>query len=392
MLKRTRPPAAVAAGALGLVAAAAGAVAASAQVTTAQVTTTPPGPYERARLLVESGRGAAGRQLLDSLVARSAPGSPALAEALWWRAAFAGDAVAAERDLLRVTGEVPASPRAGAATVRLAQLALLRDRPDEAAALLDPLVRAPALGRPADPARPQAAYWLARARLERRDLPGACSALDTAAAVPAAEPGLARQVALLRRRVAGCAESSRTTVAVASLATPPASSAQATTLRPAATQPPATPAPVPMPLGPVPGPPATPTPDPTTRTPTPSSPPLPSAPLSAPPSGSSPPGLTSPSLAPTPSRASSSRPTAPAFAVQIAAYDTRPGAESLVARLRTSGLDARAEGQGPAGDAAPFRIKVGRYPTRAAAAAALRDLRARGLTGFVTTAGAERAP
>jgi hypothetical protein len=111
------------------------------------------GPYERALRLVESGRGGEGRALTDSLVAAAGPGSPVLAEALWWRAALAADAAAAERDLRRLLDEVPASPRVGPATVRLAQLALLRDRPDEAAGLLDPPARGRAGGRPRAAAR-----------------------------------------------------------------------------------------------------------------------------------------------------------------------------------------------------------------------------------------------
>jgi hypothetical protein len=51
------------------------------------------GPYELALRLAESGRGAEARGLTDSLVAAAAPGSAALAEALWWRAALSADAV-----------------------------------------------------------------------------------------------------------------------------------------------------------------------------------------------------------------------------------------------------------------------------------------------------------
>jgi hypothetical protein len=70
----------------------------------------------------------------------------------------------------------------------------------------------------------------------------------------------------------------------------------------------------------------------------------------------------------------------------VAAYDAPAGAAALAGRLRAGGLEAVSEGQGPAGTQAPFRVKVGRYPTRAAAAAALPELRRRGLAGFVTTA------
>ncbi len=80
------------------------------------------------------------------------------------------------------------------------------------------------------------------------------------------------------------------------------------------------------------------------------------------------------------------------FAVQVAAYDTRGGADALAARLRGSGLDAFTEGQGAAGDLAPFRVKVGRFATRASAAASLAAIRGRGLTGFVTTARPASSP
>jgi cell division septation protein DedD len=74
------------------------------------------------------------------------------------------------------------------------------------------------------------------------------------------------------------------------------------------------------------------------------------------------------------------------FAVQVAAYDTRGGADALAGRLRGAGFDAFVEGQGVGGEAAPFRVKVGRHPTRAAAVELVGALRRRGLAGFVTTA------
>jgi len=78
--------------------------------------------------------------------------------------------------------------------------------------------------------------------------------------------------------------------------------------------------------------------------------------------------------------------------VQVAAYDTRGGAEALARQLRAGGLDVQVEGQGPAGDRRPFRVKVGRYATQAAAAASVGALRRRGLTGFVTTVQATATP
>ena len=72
------------------------------------------------------------------------------------------------------------------------------------------------------------------------------------------------------------------------------------------------------------------------------------------------------------------------YTIQVAAYNEPNGAATLAARLRGSGLDAFTEGQGPAGDAPPFRVKVGRYATEAAAAEQLKTLRRSGVSGFVT--------
>ena len=51
-------------------------------------------------------------------------------------------------------------------------------------------------------------------------------------------------------------------------------------------------------------------------------------------------------------------------------------------RLRGRGIDARIDG-----DEFPFRVRVGRYPTRVAASAALRDLQTKGVEGFIVRAG-----
>jgi cell division septation protein DedD len=379
-----------AAGTVAALAALLGARAAGAQAGV----TSRPGPYERALRLVESGRGAEGRALTDSLVGAATPASPALGEALWWRAALAADAASTERDLRRLMDEVPASPRSGPAAVRLAQLALLRDRPDDATALLEPLVR----GRAGDAVRGLAGYWLARARLERRDAAGACAAIAGAAAAPVVDADVTRQLAGLRQRVPGCGDpavAAGPTAAPASAPPPaPASSAApreiAVQPSPSAAAPPAaapasppSQAPLQTPAQQVPAP----------QTPAPQTPgvPGPAAPAEAGPrgtpagggpAGAPTAGVPSPAVRPAPAAA----PARPVFAVQVAAYDALAGAAALAARLRAGGLDAFAEGQGAAGDAPPFRVKVGRHPARAAAVAELAELRRRGLSGFVTTA------
>lgn len=51
-----------------------------------------------------------------------------------------------------------------------------------------------------------------------------------------------------------------------------------------------------------------------------------------------------------------------AFTVQVAAYDTKNAADRLATKLRGQGLDARV-----VGTTKPFRVRVGRYATRAEA-------------------------
>lgn len=69
------------------------------------------------------------------------------------------------------------------------------------------------------------------------------------------------------------------------------------------------------------------------------------------------------------------------YSVQVAAFNQRSEATSLAEQLRRRGLDVRV-----AGSRAPFRVRIGRYPTRADAAAALQRMRASRLTGIVVEA------
>ena len=66
------------------------------------------------------------------------------------------------------------------------------------------------------------------------------------------------------------------------------------------------------------------------------------------------------------------------YSVQLAAYARSADADAMVKRLEGMGITARVEGT-----TAPFRIRTGRYATRAAAVEALGQLTKRGLTGFV---------
>jgi cell division protein FtsN len=66
------------------------------------------------------------------------------------------------------------------------------------------------------------------------------------------------------------------------------------------------------------------------------------------------------------------------YSVQLAAYDRRSDAEAMLKRLAAMSIVARVEGT-----AAPYRVRTGRYTTRAAAAEALAELKKRGMNGFV---------
>jgi cell division septation protein DedD len=67
------------------------------------------------------------------------------------------------------------------------------------------------------------------------------------------------------------------------------------------------------------------------------------------------------------------------YTVQVAAYDTRGAAEALASKLRERGYDVRVWGT-----AAPFRVRIGHYPTRSAAERQLTALQAKSMSGFVT--------
>lgn len=63
---------------------------------------------------------------------------------------------------------------------------------------------------------------------------------------------------------------------------------------------------------------------------------------------------------------------APLWSVQVGAFSARAEADAVVTRMRARGYDARVDGT-----AAPFRVRFGKFPTRAAAAAALDRYKAR---------------
>jgi cell division protein FtsN len=67
------------------------------------------------------------------------------------------------------------------------------------------------------------------------------------------------------------------------------------------------------------------------------------------------------------------------YSVQVAAYDSETSAQRLVQTLVGRGLQARVDGV-----ERPFRVRIGRFTTRAEAVKALADLKSGGQDGFVT--------
>ena len=70
-----------------------------------------------------------------------------------------------------------------------------------------------------------------------------------------------------------------------------------------------------------------------------------------------------------------------AYSVQVAAYNHKPEADKLVSTLKARGYEARVDGS-----VAPFRVRIGRYPTEVDAEEALKRIKAKHMDGFVVRA------
>lgn len=156
--------------------------------------------FARAQRLVNEGRGAEGRALVDSIVRATPTTSPRYPDALFWRASLAATAADAERDYHRIAIEHPLSPRSEDALVRLAQLEMARGDNLQAERHLERLM----LEHPGSAGVPRWHYWLARARFARGDVPRGCASLAQARArAPRSDVELTNEVAYLGSRCAG---------------------------------------------------------------------------------------------------------------------------------------------------------------------------------------------
>lgn len=281
--------------------------------------------FARAQRLVNEGRGAEGRALVDSVLRVTPPTSPRYPDALFWRASLAVTAADAERDYHRIAIEHPLSRRSEDALVRLAQLEMARGDNVQAERHLERLM----LEHPGSAGVPRWHYWLARARFARGDVPRGCASLAQARArAPRSDVELTNEIGYLQSRCAGVDTTAAAPAVVA--------------LRDAfATQ-------------------------------------VPGVSSSAAPSSAPPPRPAASAAPPAPSSASEKR---VEYTVQVTAYDARRPADRLRARLAEKGWEARVV---PAG--AMWRVRVGRYATHAEAAAAAKRLEAQGNRTWVTEA------
>ncbi len=173
--------------------------------------------YRRAQTLVNDGNATAGRAIVDSLIARAAPGTNAYAEGIYWRAVLSATASDAEMDYRRIVVDYPLSPRVEDTLLRLAQLELARGDYDGALQHLNRLT----LEHPAGVTRARAGYWTARVLFEKNDVQRACAVnADALAQTNPNDVELRNQISYLNQRCAG--------VAMAS-ATPPVSPSAPTT-------------------------------------------------------------------------------------------------------------------------------------------------------------------
>jgi cell division protein FtsN len=330
--------------------------------------------YRKAQILVNDGNAAAGRAIVDSLIARATPGSDEYVEGIYWRAVLSATASEAEMDYRRIIVDYPVSPRVEDVLLRLAQLELARA--DYAGALqhLNRLT----LEHPTGRSRARADYWMARVLFEKNDTQHGCAA--TADALMHASPDdteLRNQITYLNQRCAGVVIAATPSTSATTPASDSTSGAKVDKPLSSGSAPPGT-------TGSVASdsaakavitaqkPPAN------TAAPKPRMPP-PSTPRDAQPSMVKP--MSKEDLAAASSASSKTTSEASGYSVQVAAYNVKKQAQAMAATLVKRGYEARVSGS-----SAPFRVRIGHYATEAQADAVKRSLKAKKIDGFVVKA------
>lgn len=326
----------------------------AATVAAAQTPARPTDPvFVRAQALVSDGNGAAGRALIDSVIASTQPTARLYPEALYWRASLAANAADAESDYKHIVVDYPLAPQAEDALLRLAQLELARGDREGALIHLQRIQR----DYPRSKSLARASYWTARVLFEKNDVPRACAANANALAQAAeSEIELRNQIQYQGQRCSS--------IAAAATAVPDATK-------------PSTDAPSGNP------------PLPTTASSIPASGAASPTTVPAPPSTAIVPPAASPPITEKPAVSDTVRPTKKAptisrpshYSVQVAAYNRKSEADKLRSSLTKRGFQARVDG-----DVAPFRVRIGRYATTKEAEDALRRIKAKHMDGFVVRA------
>ncbi len=320
----------------------------------AQATARPTDPvFVRAQTLVSDGNGVAGRALIDSVLAATQPSARLYPEALFWRATLASNAADAESDYKHLVVDYPLAPQAEDALLRLAQLELARGDRDGALAHLQRIPR----DYPRSKSLARASYWTARVLFEKNDIPNACAANANALSKAAAdEIELRNQIQYQGQRCPSLVTSLVTSVASAkpqAIDTPPPAPAVTATAPSAAITAGGNAAKEVKTVDSV---------------PTESAPPVPPVVKT---------GVASAHVA-TAAKPVTGTSTGGVYSVQVAAYNHKADASKLASSLVKRGYAARVDG-----DTAPFRVRIGRYPTAGEAVKAFAKIKAKHMDGFV---------
>ena len=158
--------------------------------------------YLRAQQMVANGDATAGRKLADSVAAAAPTGSAAYAEGLYWRATVADNARDSEHEYRQIIVDYPLSGRVPDALIRIGQLESARG---ENAAALQHFQRL-VLEHPESPLHADGSYWVARMYFDANDVTRACTAnADAVASVPAANVELKNRILFQQQRCRGVA-------------------------------------------------------------------------------------------------------------------------------------------------------------------------------------------
>jgi cell division septation protein DedD len=383
--------------------------------------------YARAQEMVANGDAVNGRKLVDSVAAAAPAGTPAFAEGLFWRATLASNARDSEHEYRQIIVDYPLSGRVADALLRIGQLEAARG---ENAAALQHFQRL-VLEHPTSPLRPEASYWVARMYFDANDATSACTANnDALTSVKASNIELKNRIDFQQQRCRGVVLAANPTANPVT-ATLPRATPKTAPEKPAETKavpekkasakdvaPPtevkkevARTATLP-PTPPTPPPPRTPPPamdrgGANAKVATESGAASSSANESSTVTGatgvvsrqptkeevdralaSATQSVSSNARKPSVSSAkrATSRPVEPpatkeptgTYAIQVAAFQTKPPASQLAAKLRGRGYVTFVDGV-----SAPYRVRLGRFPTQSAAVKELAKLKAKRIDGFV---------